>query len=322
VKIDSHKLWSDSEYNYPRAYGFVPNLMSFTRKNVGTGRPCMIVVPGGGYRSVSPTEGELVAKKFFNKGYNTFILTYTTNLLADAPLKLQPLNDISRAVRYVRLHAADLGIDPGKIVLCGFSAGAHLCASACVHYADISDTGDYAAVSNRPDAAVLSYPVISAGEKGHGNSFLALFGNEACAEELEYMSLEKHVKRDTPPCFIWHTAADELVPVDNSLLFADSCRKAGVIFSLHIFSEGPHGLSLADDDWAAGRWGSEHTNEQMRLVMEKVSKGEIELTPEGKEAAAWFSNPDKKTFPERKVNSEAAQWPEMAEIWLSRVLRI
>ena len=67
---------------------------------------------------------------------------------------------------------------------------------------------------------ILSYPVISSGKYSHGSSFEALLGKDASAAELEYFSLEKQVSEDTPPCFLWQTKTDELVPVMNSYLFA------------------------------------------------------------------------------------------------------
>ena len=150
-------LWQEGEYQYPAAYGFVPFLTSYIHEDKDI-RPGMIVVPGGAYRNASPSEGHLPAEEFYCAGYNVFVLAYTVNLL-DEPLKLQPLRDISRAVRMIRKNAEKYSVDPEKIALCGFSAGGHLCASLCVHFGDITDPAPrYQAVSDRPDAAILSYP--------------------------------------------------------------------------------------------------------------------------------------------------------------------
>lgn len=99
----------------------------------------MLVIPGGGYRMVSPTEGEIVAKCFYHMGYQTFVGTYSTNMLGAAPLRMQPLKDISRMVRLIRSRADEFGVNPNKLVVCGFSAGAHLCGSLCVHWMDVKD---------------------------------------------------------------------------------------------------------------------------------------------------------------------------------------
>ena len=86
-----------------------------------------------------------------------------------------------------------------------------------MHGKDIKDPDEkYQKFSNRPDAAVLSYPVITSGKYAHRDSFVALLGKNPTKKELEYMSLEKHVTKEMPPCFIWQTATDGTVPVQNS----------------------------------------------------------------------------------------------------------
>ena len=196
------EIWREDEYAYPAAWGFIPVMVTYLHEDTDV-HPAMLVVPGGAYRYVSPSEGDVVARRFYEKNYNVFVLAYTVNYF-DEPLRMQPLNDISRAVRIIRTHAEKLHIDPKKLAVCGFSAGGHLCAGLCVHYKDISDPRpEFAGVSNRPDAAVLSYPVITSGEYANRESFLALLGKDASEEDLEYMSLEKQVTEDTPPCFLF-----------------------------------------------------------------------------------------------------------------------
>ena len=244
-------IWKEGEYSYPAAYGFVPFIVSYMHEDDKI-RPAMLVAPGGAYRYASPYEGNLPALEFYRAGYNVFVLAYTVNHLdeLDAPLGMQPLQDISRAVRVIRAHSAQCKIDPLKIAVCGFSAGGHLCASLCVHYEDIKDPDpEYGEVSNRPDAAVLCYPVITSGEYANRESFRALLGADPDEKDLEYMSLEKHVTEDTPPCFLWQTATDASVPVENSYLFAGACRKAGVPYAHHVFSDGVHGMSVATPEW-------------------------------------------------------------------------
>jgi acetyl esterase/lipase len=95
---------------------------------------------------------------------------------------------------------------------------------------------------------VLAYPVISSGKYAHRDSFENLLGQKPGAELLEETSLELHVTGAAPPSFIWHTFADESVPLENSLLFAGALREAGVPFELHVYPSGPHGLSLATQE--------------------------------------------------------------------------
>lgn len=318
------EIWREWEYSYPAAYGFRPIIVSYIHEDKKV-RPCMLVVPGGGYRYVSSTEADPVARTFYAAGYNVFVLAYTVNYL-DEPLKLQPLMDIARAVRIIRYHAEKCSVDPDKMAVCGFSAGAHLCASLCVHYSDISDPDPkYAPISARPDAAVLGYPVITSGEYAHRDSFTALLGADAGEKELEYMSLEKHVTDDMPPCFLWQTASDESVPVENSYLFAMACRKAGVPFAHHVFSEGIHGMSVATEEWLEGCYGTPYTLEQIDRLTEAIEQGATPYpTEKAEEIRTAFSGKrdgGKKWDPEIKQRlkgllDEVGMWTKLAEKWL------
>ncbi len=166
------ELWTKEEYQYPAAYGFLPVMFSCIHEDTKK-HSAILIVPGGSYREVSPSEAHLPAMEFYQSGYNVFVLAYTINLLDEAPLKLQPLNDISRAVRMIRFHAEELHSRADQIAICGFSAGGHLCASLCVHGKDVTDPDEnYQSVSNRPDAVILAYPVISSGKYGHRDSLL------------------------------------------------------------------------------------------------------------------------------------------------------
>ena len=172
------EIWKKEEYSYADAYDFIPLLVSYIHEDKKI-RPAMLVVPGGAYRYASPSEGDVVARWFYKAGYNVFVLAYTVNYL-DEPLDRVPLNDISRAVRIIRKHAEACSIDPDQIVVCGFSAGGHLCASLCVHYKDVKDCRpEYDEVSNRPDAAILAYPVITSKGYEDSESFRALLGEKA-----------------------------------------------------------------------------------------------------------------------------------------------
>ena len=149
MKKETLAVWQEGEYSYPLAFGFVPNLVSYIHEEDTQERPCMLVVPGGGYCVVSPTEGEIVAMEFYEKGYNAFVFTYTTNPLMLEPLKEQSMRDLSRAIRLIRSRAGEFHIDPCRLILCGFSAGGHLCASVCVHYMDVEDADTAASPTAR-----------------------------------------------------------------------------------------------------------------------------------------------------------------------------
>ncbi|MDS0525626.1 alpha/beta hydrolase [Clostridium sp. SHJSY1] len=328
---ETYALWSKEEYSYKTKGEFIPNIFTYIH-NDNDVRPAIIIVPGGAYRIVTPLEGEIVAKEFYNKGYNTFVLTYTTNWLITTPLKFQPLKDLSRAVRFIRRKAEEFCINPEKLSLCGFSAGGHLCGSLAVHYnaKELKDDKKFECISNKPNAVILSYPVISSGEYGHKVSFAALLGENPTDKELEYMSLEKQVKKDTPPIFIWHTATDGSVPVENSYLFAKACKEKEVIFEHHVFGNGKHGISLANEEWATGCYGRAYTMEQLFETAEYLIRNNMDL-PEPYNKIKEINNDInvRKVIMKVKIQEHIkgakadegiAIWPEIANNWLKKIL--
>lgn len=322
---ERHTLWQSGEYRYPMSGGFTPFLMSYLHDD-GASHPGIVVVPGGAYCVVAPSEGGPVAEKFYEAGYNAFVLTYTVNPLGDTPLLFQPIKDLSRALRYVRRNGAEFYVDPDKLAICGFSAGGHLCASLCVHWPDISDPDpSYAPFSNRPDAAILSYPVITAGEKAHRGSFENLLGKDASPEALAYMSLENHVGAHTPPCFLWQTMEDGAVPVENSYLFAEACLKAQVPFAHHVFTKGQHGLALANEAWLRSDYGEIFTMEQLVKLRDAAKAGD--LPGLAAETFDGFFTPPEDAGPEYRVELEKACkqvkiWPTLATAWLNDTLNV
>lgn len=209
-------------------------------------RPCVLVIPGGAYSFVSPREGEPIAIGFLQKGYQACVLQYSVRAQPDAPfLGTLPLRQAAEAVRYIREHAEDWGIDPNKISVCGFSAGGHLAGSLGVFARNAAYLPENSDDLSTPNTMILCYPVITAHEKAHRESIYNLSGTrEICAESLRW-SLEDHVTKDTCPAFLWQTGEDDCVPVENSMLMARALRQENVPFELHIYSHGPHGMSLA-----------------------------------------------------------------------------
>ena len=317
MKTETIPLWRSGEYDYPRAGGFVPEMRAYLHETASP-LPCVVIVPGGAYAFVSQSEASLPSKKLHALGYQTFALTYTVNPTGDAPLRQQPMRDLSRAIRLIRSRAEALGVDPNRIAVCGFSAGAHLCASLCAHYADVTDPDEaYQAISNRPDAAILGYPVITTGEYAHRGSIAALLGETPGAAELEYYSIETQVAETFPPCFLWQTAADDSVPVENSYLLAMALRRAGVGFAHHVFSDGVHGLSTADEAMAQRDFGEDYTERQLLCLSEAAARGEVTLPDEARRKLAALLS---RTPRRREANAEAAVWPALADTWLRKVL--
>lgn len=215
---DTYFLWEKEEYTYPVKGEFIPNIVTYIHENNNELRPAMIVVPGGGYCVVSDTEAEIVAKEFYNKGYNRFVVTYTTNLLMTIPLKFQPLKDLSKAVMFVRKNA-------------------------------------------------------------------------------------------------------------------ESCKKHGVTFEHHVFGNGGHGMSLANEDWASGNFGGDYTMQQYYENIQFMIDNNMELPspfnmigeiPKGARARDILKEEIKKLVlkMQRQPDKGIAVWPELAHNWLKKVLSI
>lgn len=208
-------------------------------------RPMILICPGGGYERLSYREGEPVAVQFLNQGYHACVLRYSV-----APSRHPaPLLEIAGAMKVIHDNAADWQVDTDKIILTGFSAGAHLAATLGVFWnrERLCEALHVTAFQLKPAGMILCYPVITS-EKGlsHEGSFENLLG-ERFSELAEELSVEKRVTKDTPPCFIWHTLDDDTVPVENSFLMVSALKRAGVPAELHVFPKGEHGLSLAGE---------------------------------------------------------------------------
>lgn len=214
----------------------------------------MIVCPGGGYGGLAPYEGRDYALWLNEQGIAGFVLKY--RLGRHGYRHPAMLEDAARAVRFVRAHAKEWGLDPKRIGIMGSSAGGHLAATLLVHF----DDGDAKAadaidrLSSRPDVGVLCYPVISMGEFTHKGSRRNLLGDNPSRELIEHLSPELQVTPKTPPTFIFHTVEDQAVPVENALLFASALRRHEVPFALHIYPNGRHGVALGSKEYDPTRW--------------------------------------------------------------------
>lgn len=262
-------------------------------------RPAIIICPGGAFLFTSDREAEPVAMYFLQKGYNAFVLRYTTANMGVEKVYPDMLIDLANSVIQIKNNAEKWNIDSEKIVIIGFSAGGTLAAMYSVHWHRswlcdaVSSTSDIL----KPAASVLAYPVTDfelmykiaekKGDKKLGDSsltpkelfikaFAALTGSDNLSEELmKNLSPINYVDDNVPPTFIWHTANDEVVYVENSIMYAYELSKNNVPFELHIFENGVHGLSLANKTTA--------------------------------------NSPD-------QINSDVAVWTELASKWLEKHL--
>ncbi len=212
-------------------------------------RPCMIICPGGGYSFCSQRESEPIALKLLPEGYNVFVITYSVE-----PHRFPTqLREVAALMELIYSKAEEWNCDTTRILICGFSAGGHLAAHYSTMY-DCTEVREMFPDSKPVNGSVLCYPVITADpEHSHAGSFIRLTGRETPTEDdINYFSPDRNVKENTPPAFIWHTAADGTVPVMNSILYATALSKYKIPFELHIYPLGNHGLSAADSQVCNG----------------------------------------------------------------------
>ena len=204
--------------------------------------PSILVLPGGGYCFTSEREADPIALNYLSMGFNAFVLKYSVS----PEIYPEALIEASASIALMRRHSDEWFVDVDKIAVIGFSAGGHLAASLATigNEEKIYKRLNIEKNFNKPNAVILSYPVITSDERySHAGSFRALTGDKRSEELYKKLSLENRVTEETPPTFIWHTANDTCVPVMNSLLFAQALSEKKVPFELHIFPDGPHGLS-------------------------------------------------------------------------------
>lgn len=202
----------------------------------------IVICPGGGYGGlVTKGEGHGIAAWLNAHGIAGIVLEY--RLPAGRPYV--PLLDAQRALRTVRANAIKWKVDPKKVGIIGFSAGGHLASTATVHF-DLGEGKTTDAItreSSRPDFSILIYPVISMDVGVHRGSKKNLMGETPAASLPEYFSTQKHVKAATPPAFLAHAIDDKVVPIENSRMFYEAQKKAGLPSRLIELPNGGHGLN-------------------------------------------------------------------------------
>ncbi len=225
----------------------VPKLYVYPAAGAGK-HTSVIVMPGGGYtRLMIEKEGAAEARWLNTHGITAFVLEYRLGPRYRFPV---PMLDGARAVRYVRSHAKELDVEPNKIGLWGFSAGGHLAGYlAAVHDAGEAKSADpVERVSDRPDFTILSYGRFSLDDSIPRTSNMeGLLGKHPTRVMLDAVSVVKLVNKDTPPCFIYSTTADQTVNSLNATAMYDALKRAGVSVELHIFERGLHGTAMGQN---------------------------------------------------------------------------
>jgi acetyl esterase/lipase len=215
-----------------------PTLTVYSPKGTNTGA-AVVVFPGGGYRILAiDLEGTEVCDWLNSVGVTCVLVKYRVPDSGPYPKSSAALQDAQRALGLVRQHASEWGIDPRRIGVLGFSAGAHLSAALSTHYGkrlyDPVDAADQ--LSCRPDFAVIVYP-----------------GYLAIADQGMAPNPEIHPTADTPPSFIVQ-AEDDPVHVENALVYFAALKNAKVATELHIYAQGGHGYGLRSTELPVTTW--------------------------------------------------------------------
>ena len=223
----------------------IPTVTPYLCASNATGA-AMVICPGGGYANLAAHEGNDYALWLNQHGVTCFVLKY--RLGSSGYHHPAMLNDAARAVRWVRAHADEFKIDSHRVGIMGSSAGGHLASTLMTHFdsGDTNSTDKIEQQSSRPDLGILCYAVISFGEFAHKGSRENLLGKTPDAELVKNLSNELQVTTNTPPCFLWTTFEDTVVPMENTLMFASALRKNHVPFDLHVYEKGGHGMGLKD----------------------------------------------------------------------------
>jgi acetyl esterase/lipase len=217
-------------------------------------RTGVIVCPGGGYARLAMTNEAGGVTRFLNgTGVAAFVLKYRLSDYGHPA----PLRDVLRAIRLVRSRANEFGVRAERIGVMGSSAGGHLAACAATLFDDPEGKTGAAldAVSARPDFVALQYPVITMGPPSvHTGSRRNLIGDPGAPELIAKLSVERHVTKNTPPCFLVHTAEDTSVPLENSVMFYEALRRAGVPAEMHLYEKGAHGFGTREGLGTTSLW--------------------------------------------------------------------
>lgn len=250
----------DSVYNDRTWRIMTPRLYVYEvekEKRTGT---AVLVVPGGGYaKQAYEVAGDEFARWLNSYGITAFVLIHR---LPNSPDLIEgsvaPTQDAQRAVRYIRAHAGEYGIDLDRVGVMGASSGGHVAACVCTVTSDWSASGDeYDAFSFIPDFGILVSPVISMDDPvANGGSRAVLLGDGWKDQTLrDRFSMEKHVTKANPPMFFVHAGDDTSVPPQNSLMMYEALLREGVRkSSIHIFPQGRHNIAIDNQLGSTAIW--------------------------------------------------------------------
>jgi acetyl esterase/lipase len=224
-----------------------PTLTIFPAQGENSGR-AMVILPGGGYEVESiVAEGREIAEYLASHGITAAVLKYRLPLAeaSDQP-HLLPLTDARKAISLMKSMADTYGFEPSKVGIMGFSAGGHLATAASVLTSKKED--------ENPDFSALVYPVTTLAPENQKWLEKTLFHRSMTAEEKRQYSLVDKVTSATPPTFLLHAYDDDVVPISESIVFADALTAVGQDVEVHFFAQGGHGFGPGRPEDGTDQW--------------------------------------------------------------------
>lgn len=230
-------LKPDRVVTYKRIGGRELALHVFAARGAAAGerRPAFVTIHGGGWSGGDVTRMYPVAAHFAAHGLVGISVQYRLLQPADGVTVFDCVADARSAVRYVRAHAAELGVDPARVVVNGASAGGHL-AVATALFPPFDAAGEDRGVAAEPDALVLFYPVIDTSQEGYGQARIGARWRE--------LSPAHNVRRGLPPTLTFHGTADTTTPFKGAEAFHAAMLAAGNRSVLEVHAGGIHGYIL------------------------------------------------------------------------------
>ncbi len=238
----------------------IPRIYEFKVPESQNKKAAVLIIPGGGYVRLAYEVGGFQLAKWLNTiGINAFVLIHRLPQSPDVIESYKaPLQDAQRAIRYIRAHANEYGIDTNKIGVMGGSAGGHLAACLSTIKDDWSQVNDSLDVySFKPNFTILISPVITMElPYTHKGSRDNLLGENPSEFLVKKFSCEQQVDLTTPPAFIVHAMDDNGVNCLNSIFYFTALKKNGKEnkSSLHIYSSGGHNIGLRNNPPSTNTW--------------------------------------------------------------------
>jgi len=208
----------------------------------------VVILPGGGYEVVAVYhEGYEIAELLAGQGTVAAVLKYR---LPNPETSTEPWRvmevDVRRALQRLRSEQSTFGFSATKFGVMGFSASGHLAASVSVHRTAEPD--------ENPDFSILVYGVTIMNALNREWLEQTLYHRPMTDDEVAYQTLLEHVDETTPPAFLAHAFDDDVVPYQESTLYAEALQRHGVAAEMHLFAQGGHGFGPGRDEDGTGQW--------------------------------------------------------------------